>query len=136
MSCSFSSPSDIEHYHKSCQQNINKGIPGLQSEKITHLPRGGCIVKTNKGNVQFGIPPETVKDSMMMGLEVPVYYVVPTNRFDNRVCLNVAEFEFPAYFNFFVRKRTVNLICTQEAEKAIRTVFQETLLGPLSFEVN
>ena len=39
-----------------------------------------------------------------MGLEVPRYYIVPFKRFDSRYGVNLAEFEFPAYFNFFVRK--------------------------------
>ncbi len=107
-----------------------------QQGNLIRLPRGGIIVKTSAGNVQFGMPPETVKDSMMMGLDVPVYYVLPTKRFDFKVCLNVAEFEFPAYFNFFIRKKQVFMICTNEDEMAIRTVFQETLLGPVSFDVN
>lgn len=42
----------------------------------------------------------------------------------------MAEFEFPAYYNFFVNKRQVSLICTKKVEAAIRIVFQETLLGP------
>lgn len=46
---------------------------------------------------------------------------------------SVAEFEFPAYFNFFVKKSRINLICTQEGEQAIRKIFQETLLGPEDF---
>lgn len=42
----------------------------------------------------------------------------------------MAEFEFPAYFNFFVLKRRLTLIVTEETEACVRTVFQETLLGP------
>ena len=41
---------------------------------------------------------------------------------------------FPAYFNFFVRKKKVVLIVdSEEAEKNIRSVFEETLLGPPIF---
>ena len=47
-----------------------------------------------------------------MGLEVPRYYIVPFKRFDSRYGVNLAEFEFPAYFNFFVRKTYVTLITT------------------------
>ena len=105
------------------------------NDKIIHLSRGGCIVKTSIGPIQYGMPPETVKDSMSMGLEVPTYYIIPTNRFDKNHGVNVAEFEFPAYFNFFIKKKHVNLICTKEAEKAIRIVFQETLIGPDDYTV-
>ena len=65
---------------------------------------------TELGPVQFGIPPETVKDSMVMGKEVPSYFVVPSKRFDYNVGISIAEFEFPAYFNFFVKRRKITLI--------------------------
>ena len=66
----------------------------------------------------------------MLGKEIPTYFVVPTNRFDYKVGISITEFEFPAYFNFFVKKRKVTLICSESARTAIRTMFQETLLGP------
>jgi hypothetical protein len=89
------------------------------------------------------MPPETVKDSLNLGLEIPTYYIIPTKRypfclmcsFDKKYGISVAEFEFPAYFNFFVKKRQISLICTAEVEQAIRTVFQETLLGPTDYSV-
>lgn len=69
------------------------------------LNRGGIVVETSIGPIQFGIPPETVKDSMIMGKEVPTYYIVPSQRFDTKFGINVAEFEFPAYFNFFIKRK-------------------------------
>lgn len=48
--------------------------------------------------------------------------------------INVAEIEFPAYFNFFIRQRQVNLITTHDVADRLRTVFQETLLGPKSYD--
>ena len=74
------------------------------------LSRGGVYAQTSAGPVQFGIPPETIKDSMALDLEVPQYYVVPHEPFDRRRALNVSEFEFPAYYNFFVLKRKIVLI--------------------------
>jgi hypothetical protein len=48
--------------------------------------------------------------------------------------VNLAEFEFPAYFNFFVQRRRCTLIVdSKEAEKNIQKVFSETLLGPALF---
>jgi hypothetical protein len=83
--------------------------------------------------------PETVKDHLILGLEffkkylkgleVPTIFIMPTHRFDKKFCLSVAEFEFPAYFNFFVKRRKVILICDKNGEKAVRDIFQETLLG-------
>lgn len=51
------------------------------------------------------MPPETVKDAINQELDIPVYYIIPKDRFDKKYGINVAEFEFPAYFNFFVKKR-------------------------------
>jgi hypothetical protein len=48
--------------------------------------------------------------------------------------VNLAEFEFPAYFNFFVqRKRCTLVVDSEDAEQNIRRVFGETLLGPAQF---
>ena len=44
------------------------------------------------------MPPETVKDHMILGLKIPEYYIIPTNRFNKKQGLVVAEFEFPAYY--------------------------------------
>jgi CRP-like cAMP-binding protein/glyoxylase-like metal-dependent hydrolase (beta-lactamase superfamily II) len=97
---------------------------------IRYLPRGGVYLPTCAGPVQFGIPPESIKDSLSQGLQLPSHYVLPKQRFNLQTGINVAEFEFPAYFNFFVLRKRINLIITREVEALIRTIFQETLLGP------
>ena len=80
------------------------------------------------------MPPETVKDSLALGRNVPQHYIVPMKRFDKNFCMSVCEFEFPAYFSFFVNGgKKINLICTPEEEQCIKNVFQETLLGPTNF---
>uniref|UniRef100_A0A7S4JWM8 Metallo-beta-lactamase domain-containing protein n=1 Tax=Odontella aurita TaxID=265563 RepID=A0A7S4JWM8_9STRA len=105
----------------------------------TELPRGGVSVETAAvGRIQFGIPPETIKDSMRLGLGVPSVYIVPVDRFCTEtgpaLGVNLAEFEFPAYFNFFVQQKRCTLIVdSNEAERSIREVFSETLLGPEQF---
>lgn len=134
MFCSHITKHDFEEI-KRLSLSMMKITPDKQEELI-RLPRGGIIIQTSAGNIQFGMPPETVKDSMMKGLDVPQIFVIPTKRFDFSACVNVAEFEFPAYFNFFVRKKRVTLVCTQEAKKSIEVVFQETLLGPGNFDVS
>lgn len=106
---------------------------------ITKLSRGGVSMETQAvGCVQFGIPPETIKDSMNMGLSVPSVYIVPVERFCREMGpalgVNLAEFEFPAYFNFFVSGKKCTLIVdSDDAERNIRRVFSETLLGPAQF---
>jgi glyoxylase-like metal-dependent hydrolase (beta-lactamase superfamily II) len=108
---------------------------------IHNLPRGGVSIQTQAcGYVQFGIPPETIKDSMKLGLEVPSVYIVPVDRFCREMGpalgVNLAEFEFPAYFNFFVQRRKCTLVVDSvDAERNIRKVFTETLLGPAQFRV-
>ena len=101
----------------------------LNSNKMD-LPRGGVYVKTTHGPIQFGIPPETIKDAMSLGLSVPHYYVVPRQQFDLEVGVNVAEIEFPAYFNFFVLQKSVHLICTSSQKQSINDSFKEIILGP------
>jgi len=95
---------------------------------------------TGLGPVQFGIPPETIKDSMELGLGIPAYFVVPSERFVKTFGpnqgINIAEFEFPAYCNFFFKngKRVCLVVETEEAKEKIRQVFQETLLGPKEWD--
>jgi len=75
---------------------------------------------------------------MRLGLAVPNVYIVPVERFCREMGpalgVNLAEFEFPAYFNFFVYKKQCTLIVdNDEAESNIRRVFNETLFGPSQF---
>lgn len=49
------------------------------------LKRGGIVINTSIGNIQFGIPPETIKDSLISGYEVPQYFVVPDSIFYNLI---------------------------------------------------
>lgn len=99
---------------------------------VVSLPRGGAYIKTSKGPIQFGIPPETIKDSMGLKLAVPTVYVVPHELFHRRRGLNVAECEFPAYYNFFLLKRRIRLVVDDASiEARVRAVFQESLFGPL-----
>jgi hypothetical protein len=78
---------------------------------------------------------------MKLGIPVPQVYIVPVDRFCREMGpalgVNLAEFEFPAYFNFFVYKKKCTLIVdSDEAEENIRRVFGETLLGPHQFRRN
>ncbi|KAH7461881.1 hypothetical protein PRIC1_006040 [Phytophthora ramorum] len=111
--------------------------PTLETIK---LPRGGVVACTSIGPVQLGMPPETIKDSMKLGLPVPRHYIVPSEPFTKNLGanlgVNVAEFEFPAYCNFFFKRQCVNLIVTSaDVETRIRQVFQETLFGPAELDL-
>lgn len=95
------------------------------------LPRGGYYVRTGLGAVQIGMPPETIKDVMELKLDVPVAYVLPRELFDRRRGLSVAEFEFPAYYSFFLLKRRCRLVVLDaDVERRVRAIFQESLFGP------
>ncbi len=77
------------------------------------------------------MPPETIKDVMDLKLDVPIAYVLPRDLFDRRRGLSVAEFEFPAYYNFFLLKRRCRLVVlSRDVERRVRAIFQESLLGP------
>ena len=82
------------------------------------LPRGGYYVRTSAGPLQIGIPPETIKDVMELKLDVPVAYVLPRDLFDRRRGLSVAEFEFPAYYSFFLLKRRCRLVVLEPRRRA------------------
>jgi CRP-like cAMP-binding protein/glyoxylase-like metal-dependent hydrolase (beta-lactamase superfamily II) len=102
-------------------------------DAVVRLPRGGVYVRSSAGAVQFGIPAETIKDGMALGLDVPSAYVVPRELFDRRRGVSVAEFEFPAYYSYFLLRRRARLVVESAAvEERVRAVFQETLFGPTS----
>lgn len=88
-------------------------------------------IETPAGPIQFGVPPETIKDSMALGLPIPTTFVVPPKLFDRRRGINLAEAEFPAYYNYFALKRRTRLVVDdEEIEGRLRAVFQESLFGP------
>ena len=98
---------------------------------MIELPKGGLVVRTLLGNLQFGMPPETVKDTFLIEGGVPEYYIIPSQKFDWQDGINFMEFEFPVYCNFFIKKKVkTKLICTEKTKKKIQIIFQETLLGP------
>ena len=49
-------------------------------------------------------------------MKVPSYYICPTIRFDKEKHISLCEFEFPAYFNFFVLKTKIKIIANKECE--------------------
>lgn len=109
----------------------NLSQPNSTTDSIIPLKKGGVLVKTSLGFVQYGIPPETLKDSMELGWQVPEYFLIPDRKISSDDGINLMEFEFPVYYNFFLKNGTkTKLICDGATARAIRTIFQETLLGP------
>ena len=77
---------------------MTEGYREVPLLEILQLPRGGTSIETKSvGRVQFGILPETIKDSMRLGLDVPRVYIVPAERFCREMGpalgINLAEFE-------------------------------------------
>ena len=97
---------------------------------VTPLPRGGYLVDTPAGYIQFGSPPETIKDTMELPNSVPQVFVLPRALFDWRKGINLADLEFPIYYNFFIRKRKTRIVCTQSQAGRLIRALQEAVFGP------
>ena len=100
------------------------------SLEVIRLIRGGYIVKTPFGSLQVGAPPETIKDSMSLLGEVPDTFVIPNKIFSVERGVSLADFEFPTYFNFFIKRRPIRLIGYDHQLKTCQHVVREALLGP------
>jgi hypothetical protein len=103
-------------------------------KNVIELPKGGKLIPSLIGNIQYGMPPETIKDSSNLEGGVPEFFIIPKLRFDWKEGINFMEFEFPVYYNFFLRrKRKTKLICDYKTMQDVHAIFQETLLGPKDF---
>jgi CRP-like cAMP-binding protein/ribonuclease BN (tRNA processing enzyme) len=106
-----------------------------KTNSLVFLKRGGVLIPTSAGHIQYGIPPETIKDTMKREGGVPDTFIVPRHMFDLNTGVALAEMEFPIYFNFFVRKGKTRIICSQAQKNRIETVISEALFGPVSVDI-
>jgi CRP-like cAMP-binding protein/phosphoribosyl 1,2-cyclic phosphodiesterase len=97
---------------------------------VTELPRGGYLVDTKVGYVQFGSPPETIKDTMQLPEGVPLIFVLPKNLFNADKGISLGELEFPIYWNFFIRKKKTTVIGTRDQGRRLLRVLREAVFGP------
>ncbi len=97
---------------------------------VTPLPRGGYLVNSPAGYIQFGSPPETIKDTMSLPDSVPQIFVLPQAMFDWRKGINLADLEFPIYYNFFLRKKKTHVICARHQAARFMKALREALFGP------
>jgi CRP-like cAMP-binding protein len=102
---------------------------------LMELPRGGFLVQTPAGNIQFGSPPETIKDTMKLPGGVPEIFVLPERMFNWIKGISIAEIEFPLYWNYFIQKKKTIIICRQEQYVKIRRVLEESVFGPENFNI-
>lgn len=113
----------------------------MSSKKEQHfnyisLPRGGYLVDTEAGYIQFGAPPETIKDTMTMEKGVPRVYVVMEKMFDWAKGISLAEIEFPLYYNYFIKKTKTHVLCRKNQVKRLKAVLQEALFGPKNLDLS
>ena len=106
-----------------------------ENPRIIMLPRGGYIVDSSIGYIQFGSPPETIKDSMELEKSTPRIFVLPRHTFHLEKGISVGELEFPIYFNFFIRQKKTYIVCTKEQQEQFITVLQESVFGPSMVDV-
>lgn len=97
---------------------------------VTLLPRGGYLVDSPVGYIQFGAPPETIKDTILLPQGVPLIFVLPEKFFNWIKGISVAELEFPIYYNYFIKNRKTRIVCNAEQAEKIKIVIQESLFGP------
>jgi ribonuclease BN (tRNA processing enzyme) len=109
-------------------------IASTAAPAVVRLERGGTLVMTSIGAVQFGAPPETLKDALRAGLQVPSIFVMPRTWFSKRRGLTVAELEFPVYYNYFICGRRVTAVCDEEGRKRLAIVLRESLFGPAELD--
>ncbi|GMU55371.1 MAG: hypothetical protein AMXMBFR33_45170 [Candidatus Xenobia bacterium] len=98
--------------------------------KLEELNRGGLLVSGAGIRMQVGAYPETIKDTMLLGEGVPDLYLLPDLLFDTEAGVSAAELEFPLYFNFYVQRRKLRLICRRNQVRRILRVLCEALFGP------
>lgn len=102
---------------------------------ITSLPRGGYLVNTSAGYIQFGAPPETLKDTKLLPLGIPVIYILPHNHFHPEQGISMAEVEFPLYFNFYIRQKKTTVYVNPNHIENMKTVLTEANFGPEKLDI-
>ncbi|MFW6368309.1 MAG: cAMP/cGMP-dependent 3',5'-cyclic-AMP/GMP phosphodiesterase [Spirochaetota bacterium] len=107
-----------------------------QQENVVDLPRGGMLVHTPAGSIQVGAPPETIKDTITSQDSVPQIFVLPKELFNWSKGINVGDMEFPIYFNFFLKKRKVRVVCTVEQGERLQRAIRECVFGPPDLDLS
>ncbi|MFW6289192.1 MAG: MBL fold metallo-hydrolase, partial [Spirochaetota bacterium] len=111
------------------------GFRELARGGFRELARGGYIVDTSVGPIQFGAPPETIKDSLTTEQGVPEILVLPREMFNWDKGINVADMEFPIYYHFFIRGRCPLICGTLGQARLLATALQEAVFGPRDFDL-
>lgn len=102
---------------------------------LERLPRGGALIETSAGCIQFGAVPETIKDTLGTAAGVPQIFVLPPRLISLDRGVSFADLEFPVYFNFFALGRRITVICDEQQREIISTVLREAVFGPERIDV-
>jgi CRP-like cAMP-binding protein len=114
--------------------NKEKSLTELK-DYLTSLPRGGYLLDGADAYLQFGAPPETIKDTIFLPKGVPQKIVLLDKLFDVDRCISLAEIEFPIYYNFFIKKRKMEIFATKEQISQLEKMLQESLFGPKAISI-
>ncbi len=104
-------------------------------QKSVKLSRGGLLIDSGVGYIQFGAPHHSMEDVQLLGLEVPEYYVIPSVIFDKKYLVHVIELEKPVIHNFVKHKKKTKIICSPAMRENLIIIFEESVFGPSSYEV-
>lgn len=103
---------------------------------LNRLPRGGYLIDTSIGYVQFGSPPETIKDTMVLEKKVPQVFVLPDELFNIEKGIAVGELEFPIYYNHFLCQKKTTILGTDEQKEQLMVVLRESVFGPETIDLS
>lgn len=98
--------------------------------EVIQLPRGGTLIKTPSGILQVGATPETIKDTLHLLGEVPDTFVLPNRLFGTERGVSLSDIEFPAYYNYFLKQRSIKVVGQTHQIETIMGVLKEAVLGP------
>eukprot|EP01133_Synstelium_polycarpum_P002564 gene2564-2940_t len=110
--------------------SIQAHLPSLPSPK----EEGSYLYASSLGDIQVGVPPETIKTSLKAHASVPQIYVLP-----HILCahgVSYGEVEFPVFFNFFINKAASNpnarvvMVGHEHQLARVRAIFKESMFGP------
>jgi CRP-like cAMP-binding protein len=112
------------------ERRADVGAPRGSESGFVRLPRGGYLVSTPDGYVQFGTPPETIKDTMGLPGSVPRVFVLPRRMFNWRKGINLSDLEFPIYHNFFLKKQKTHIVGSSLQIARLASALSEAIFGP------
>ncbi|HEY3998454.1 MAG TPA: cyclic nucleotide-binding domain-containing protein [Candidatus Xenobia bacterium] len=102
----------------------------MSSEDVRFLPRGGVVLPSSIGQIQYGAVPETIKDTLTTPEGVPNIFVVPRHFFARDRGILLAELEFPVYWNYFILGKRTTIVCRPDQQDTVAHVLAEACFGP------